>query len=45
MGCRTGFYLLTRGLTPAEGTPRAETVMRHSNCEQFVAWVDAAYTT
>lgn len=30
-----------RGLTPAEGTPRAETVMRHSNCEQFVAWVDA----
>ena len=34
-----------RGLTPAEGTPRAETVMRHSNCEQFVAWVDAAYST
>ena len=26
MGCRTGFYLLTRGLTPAEAVPGASEV-------------------
>ena len=29
-----------QNLTPAEGTPMAEDVMLHTNCEQFVAWMD-----
>ena len=30
-----------QNLTPAEGTPKAEDVMLYTNCEQFVAWMDA----
>lgn len=30
-----------QNLTPAEGTPKAEDVMLHTNCEQFVAQMDA----
>ena len=29
-----------QNLTPAEGTPKAEDVMLHTNCEAFVAWMD-----